>query len=97
MEKYQSLQSGSSAASPQQLGWKQGRLLKAICCAVIVALGYFAFIQLYSGGSAQSWVWKFTGSKTGSHGAASQNESGSLYLLGVGKADITGYVVEQYC
>jgi len=88
MEKLQNSNSGLSAPSPQLVSLKYGRIFKAMCCALIVVLGYIAFLGLSRDGSKQLWAWKLGGNTNGEHQAG-----GSQYLLGVGKADITGYVL----
>jgi neutral ceramidase len=60
--------------------------LKAIALVAALALGYLAVVRLYVLGFESSWLWK----SHDSNGKERVSAKGSRYLLGVGKADITG-------
>ena len=53
-----------------------------------LVLGYITFVRLFHGGVEVNWIWR----TTNQDGSGNEHESatGSQYLLGVGKADITG-------
>ena len=63
-----------------------GAFIKAVSVLAILVVGYFAFIHL--SGSTNDWTFRLDGGHTSSEGQ--DDRPGSQYLLGVGKADITG-------
>lgn len=88
MEKHQNSRSGSSGIPSRQSSSRKVRLLKAVCCAALLVLGYIVFIHHFLKDNKQLWTWRLWGDEIDSHRNASTE--GSQYLLGVGKADITG-------
>ena len=60
--------------------------IKAASVVAILVFGYFAFIHVLGG--ANDWAFRLDHGQTSSEGQ--QERPGSQYLLGVGKADITG-------
>jgi hypothetical protein len=94
MNRLTSSKAGPSQAQPQwtrkSSKWRGlvGSLIKALSIGAVLLLGYAAFTDSFLH-KRQGWFWKFQGSqddKPGQYG----NSKGSRYLLGVGKADITG-------
>jgi neutral ceramidase len=87
---------GPSQAQPRwsqdKSGWRR-QTLKAIAFVAALALGYLAFVRLYHDGLESNWLWRTT-SQDG-NGKDGGNGKGSQYLLGVGKADITGLVFQS--
>lgn len=90
MNQTQLPKAGPSEAHPRlddRPRWK--RLAKLVWLSFAVLLVYIALYQLRLQNGTQTWIW-------GSHGRYDDGEKhqdqahGSLYLLGVGKADITG-------
>jgi hypothetical protein len=65
---------------------KFGAFIQAVSALAILVFGYFAFINL--SGSTNDWTFRLDGGYTSSEGQ--EDRPGSQYLLGVGKADITG-------
>ena len=72
---------------PEKSGWRGqvGSLMKALSIVAVMLLTYAVLREMFLDKKRQVWVWKF-------HDKTAQNGSskGSQYLLGVGKADITG-------
>jgi hypothetical protein len=63
-----------------------GAFMKAVSVLAILVFGYFAFIHL--SGRTNDWTFLLNGGPTSSEGQ--REHQGSQYLLGVGRADITG-------
>jgi hypothetical protein len=61
-------------------------LIKAASVVAILIVGYFALIRVLS--SANDWTFRLDEGHSSSEGQ--EERLGSQYLLGVGKADITG-------
>jgi hypothetical protein len=73
-------------ASPSSRRRRQGSaLLKPVIAIVLIILGYVGFVHILSPRLPQSWGWMW---RLENH---DDGDKGSKYLLGVGKADITGY------
>lgn len=97
MADYQEVKAGPSdselplewTAPTSSTKWQRrgNALLKAITVTVLFVLGYFLFIRITEPKAKSDWAWKLKLDDEPS-------EKGSKYLLGVGKADITGPVVE---
>ena len=88
MNQAQDLKAGPSIASirPRRASSWQ-RSIQAICIFLALLLGYSTFTEISKGGQGLIWKWTYGGEKNGQE----QSSKGSQYLLGVGKADITGY------
>lgn len=94
MADYQEVKAGPSdselplewTAPTSSTKWQRrgNALLKAITVTVLFVLGYFLFIRITEPKAKSDWAWKLKLDDEPS-------EKGSKYLLGVGKADITGY------
>lgn len=93
MEQTQLPKAGPSGALPRHddsFRWR--RLAKLAWLSFAALLIFITFYQLYLYGGKQTWIW-------GSHGGYDDGQKhqepahGSLYLLGVGKADITGLLL----
>jgi len=69
----------------QTTGWRR-QSAKAIAIVMVFVLGYSAFLHLSH--TEVNWIWRTTGQYEKDNGHTSAR--GSQYLLGVGKADITG-------
>lgn len=70
-----------------------GAIVKAVAILFVLGMGYAAFEHARLDKQRYSWFWDLDdsyGDRTGEH----ESSKGSKYLLGVGKADITGPVVE---
>jgi neutral ceramidase len=80
-------------SQPQPKKWTQERsrwqcqIIKAAVLVTALVLGYIAFMRL-SHRAKSTWFWRLAGQggDWNEHGSS----NGSQYLLGVGKADITG-------
>lgn len=71
---------------------KSKRLFKALAIAIILSLGCFAFTQLSR--DRQNIIWG-KGVNHNSNEWHHESSKRTQYLLGVGKADITGYSFSQ--
>ncbi|KAG0651917.1 N-acylsphingosine amidohydrolase 2 [Hyphodiscus hymeniophilus] len=94
----ESLQHRKAGPSEAQSLWrressKRKRLSRAIAFLLALALGCFAFTRLILDNQRETWVWGKLGNQ-GSNGWSHESSNRTQYLLGVGKADITGPVVE---
>ena len=92
MNSLQNLKAGPSEAQHRWRGEtsKSQRLFNALTIVIVVSLGCFAFVQLFLVQQKQTWFWRQAGdqnSKEWYHESSKRTQ----YLLGVGKADITGY------
>jgi neutral ceramidase len=67
-------------------------LVKTIAIVTILAVGYVAFVHTKVDRQRYSWFWDLDDSY-GAQAGAHATTKGSKYLLGVGKADITGYAM----
>jgi neutral ceramidase len=91
MDQHYDSKAGPSQLQPrwseQRSGWRR-QTLKAIAFVAALALGYLAFVHLSHDGLESNWLWR----TTTQDGNRKEGESSrrSQYLLGVGKADITG-------
>lgn len=66
-----------------------GAIVKAVAILFVLGMGYAAFEHARLDKQRYSWFWDLDdsyGDRTGEH----ESSKGSKYLLGVGKADITG-------
>jgi len=65
--------------------------MRAVVITVLVFLGMLLCFQLFSDKFRHGWDWNLRGDRSfgGILGTTTKNDS--QYLLGVGKADITGY------
>jgi neutral ceramidase len=75
-------QSGIQESSKRQQ--RVSLLIKLVSAAVLLALVYTVFIHDFTGQNGHFWRWK------AQNGEEEFWSKGSQYLLGVGKADITG-------
>lgn len=66
-------------------------LVKTIAIIAALAVGYVAFVHMKLDGQKYSWFWDLDDSY-GAQAGVHASSKGSQYLLGVGKADITGYI-----
>jgi neutral ceramidase len=73
----------------QQAGWRR-QTVKFIALVTALALGYLAFLHLSHSEGSVIWRVKGHNGKDNEH----KSEKGSQFLLGVGKADITGLRLE---
>jgi neutral ceramidase len=96
MDHSQLLKAGSSevssrARAPEESSrWR--RLARLIYLLLALSFAYSAFHQLHYYTGKQLWLWgAYEGSSDGPK--YHDNVPGSVYLLGVGKADITGSAV----
>jgi neutral ceramidase len=88
------LHDSKAGPSQPQPRWRQQasrwrlQAIKATVLVAAVVLGYMAFVRLYHGGLEVNWLWR----TINQDGNRNEHESakGNQYLLGVGKADITG-------
>jgi neutral ceramidase len=88
MNQVRYLKAGPSDASlrprrPSQ--WQ--RSVQILFIFLLLVLGYVTFTNLFNNGEGQVWKWNNSGNEDGGRG---KGLKGSQYLLGVGKADITG-------
>lgn len=92
MNQLQELKAGPSAArsKPRQAS-KWQYMLKALSIIIVLFLGYTTFFNEFFSERRQIWSWDLY---RGKHRGHDNVLKGSQYLLGVGKADITGPVVE---
>lgn len=81
----------STRAPEDSPRWKQ--LARLILLFLALSFAYSAFHQLYHHTGNRLWLWGPGGGDNDGQ-KHQENFHGSLYLLGVGKADITGPVVE---
>lgn len=72
--------------------WRRniGAILKALAIGAVLALVYVAFVHTRLDKQTHSWFWDLDDSY-GAQAGEQATSKGSQYLLGVGKADITGY------
>lgn len=67
-------------------------IVKAIAILFVLGIGYAAFVHTRLDKQRYSWFWDLDdsyGAQVGGHASSKRSQ----YLLGVGKADITGYVM----
>ncbi len=83
MVQYHELKGGSSEGSSKL----RGTWLKTASVIVLLLLGYWTFIYDRQGGG---FVFQSASDAEGENGGPRESSKGSQYLLGVGKADITG-------
>lgn len=84
----QDLKAGPSVSSVQSLRRKLWqRSFQVSCIFLVLLLGYTTLTKLVQNGEKQLWKWGDSGSEDNGQEKSSK---GSKYLLGVGKADITG-------
>jgi len=95
MDAFQDLKAGPSEVqsrwAPENRKWKRQvvALVKALSIVTFLVLAYAAFSYLFLANGRQLWAWELLGSQNGNAGQQ-ENSKGNRYLLGVGKADITG-------
>jgi len=91
-------QASKTDSSKAQMRWVQetprwqrrlGALIKATAIAAVLVLGYTAFVPLSFDHERKSWSWMFSSQQHS--GEQYETRKGSQFLIGVGKADITGY------
>ena len=72
----------------QQTSTRRRHAAKAIVLVAALLLGCMTFVSVSRDGLDSDWLWRMTGQS----GNENEHEraKGSQYLLGVGKADITG-------
>ena len=96
MNLFQDVKAGPSSTRPQwtREASKSQRLFKALAVVIVFSLGCFSFVQLFLDKQKTIWFWEKEGNPKGNdwHHESSKR---TQYLLGVGKADITGYGVFQ--
>lgn len=68
-------------------------LVKTVTIVALLAGGYVAFLHTRLDKQRYSWFWDLEEDGYGTQAGAHATSKGSQYLLGVGKADITGYVI----
>jgi hypothetical protein len=73
---------------------KSQRLFKALAVVIAVSLGCFSFVQLFLDHQKIIWFREKEGNPKGNDWHHESLER-TQYLLGVGRADITGYGVFQ--
>jgi hypothetical protein len=84
MVQYQELKAGPS----QQSSRLKGTWLKTASVIVLLLLGYWTFVYDRQSGA---FVFQSASNAAGNNRGQNLSSKGSQYLLGVGKADITGY------
>lgn len=97
MEEHHDSKAGPSQPQPrwmQRTSRWQRQAVKAIALVVVVTLGYIAFVRLSNDGFEANWLWRTT-SQAG-YGNKHGSSKGSQYLVGVGKADITGLGISPF-
>jgi neutral ceramidase len=83
---------GSSRTRAPEESSRWRRLARLIYLLLALSFAYSAFHQLHRYTGKQLWLWgAYEGNNYGPK--HQDNVPGSLYLLGVGKADITGSAV----
>ncbi|TAQ83734.1 hypothetical protein B7494_g7939 [Chlorociboria aeruginascens] len=65
--------------------------VKTLTVGIFMVLGYASYLRLFQYNKKQAWAWGLNGQNGGDR----QSSKGSQYMLGVGKADITGRPVVE--
>jgi neutral ceramidase len=91
MDPFQDLKAGPSEDQPRLApdSSKLRRFIKLGCIAIALLLACAVFTEKSFYGRKQGWIWRLH-EEYGSSENHQKHSNGSLYLLGVGKADITG-------
>jgi neutral ceramidase len=94
MDSFQDVKAGPSETRSQ---WTRQptisqRLFKALAIVIIISLGCFAFAQLFLNQQKLFRFWEKGSNRNGNEWHHDSSKK-TQYLLGVGKADITGYGV----
>lgn len=79
----------SEALRPRHELSKSKRLFNALAIAIILTLSCLAFAQLFLDQQRKTWFQGVGGNQR--NGWNYESSKRTQYLLGVGKADITGY------
>ncbi|KAF2485244.1 ceramidase like protein [Neohortaea acidophila] len=72
----------------------RSNLHSALLAGLLITLSSFALLFSFGGSGSTTWLWSWKGPLLGTGTTYAPQNKGTQYLLGVGKADITGPVVE---
>jgi neutral ceramidase len=96
MKQPHDVKAGPSQPQPrwiQQTSRWRRQIVKAIALVAALMLGYMAFVRLSRSSVGINWIWRTTSQDGNEH--ERESAKGSQYLLGLGKADITGFEIRN--